>query len=243
MVVDDFQAPKGDLALYCHDDFQSYLEVFDEYSYEHLNLFHEEDYRPPLCSDINKGEDIAFPKKDPYDDVFHLPLTILSRYITKGVAGKYVLSIKFSLRQSLLLEFKGRLNTSRRSISSESFNLPLRTSQSPSRFLLFPSQTSDCEDFQGSQPSDSLSQSIGPLTFHDPFLRLIDHSPESMTWHDFVPPFGLHELDLMIFDNILHSLTHVIFVLDLSLFWFMMKHRGMYCETLLGWFHWIFDYT
>jgi hypothetical protein len=44
VVADDFQAPKGDLALCSHDDIWSYLEDFDEYSFEHLNLFHEEDY-------------------------------------------------------------------------------------------------------------------------------------------------------------------------------------------------------
>jgi hypothetical protein len=37
--------------------------------------------------------------------------------------------------------------------------------------------------------------------------------------------------------------TNFIFVLNLSLFWFMMKHRGKYCEILLGWFHWLFDYS
>jgi hypothetical protein len=135
------------------------------------------------------------------------------------------------------------LNTSRKSMSSQFSNLTLRTSHSPSRFFLFPSQTSNCEKFQGSQPSDSLSQSVRPLTFHNPFLTWIEHSPKSMTWHDFVPPSLLHELYFMISDDIVHSLTHVICVLNLSLLWFMMKHRGRYCETLLAWFHWLFDYT
>ena len=100
--------------------------------------------------------------------------------------------------------------------------------------MLVPSQTSDCEDFQGSQPSDSLSQYFEPLNFHDPFMRWIDHSPESMNWNDFVPPSYLHEIDFMISYDMMHALTHVIFVLDLSLFWFMMKHRGRYYKLLLG---------
>jgi hypothetical protein len=50
-----FQAPKDDPVQYSPDDFRSYLEDFDEYSFEHL----EEDYQLPLCSDIDKGEDIA----------------------------------------------------------------------------------------------------------------------------------------------------------------------------------------
>jgi hypothetical protein len=164
---------KGDLVLYSPDDFRSYLEDFEEYSFEHLDLFYEQDYQPPLCSDINKGEDISFPKKDPCDKVFHLPSTTLPRYVTKGVVGKHVLCIKFSPRQSLLLEFKGRLNTLRRNLLSQSFNLPLINFQSSSRFLLVPSQTLGCEDVQGSQPSDSLSHYFEPLIFHDPFLRWI----------------------------------------------------------------------
>jgi hypothetical protein len=168
-------------------------------------------------------------------------LITLSCCVIKGVVGKYILSIKFPLRKNLV--FKGRLNTSRRILSSQSFIIPLRTYQSPSIFFLFPSQTSDCEDFQGIQPLDSLSQSIEPLNFHDPFLRWIEHSLESITWHDFLPPSCLHELDFMISDDRIHSLTHVVCVIKLSLFWFMMKHRGRYCETFLRWFHWLFDYT
>jgi hypothetical protein len=202
-----------------------------------LDLFHEEDYQPPLCLDIDKGEGISCPIKDPYDNVSQLPLIILSRYITKGVVGKHVLCLKFSLRKILLLELKGRLNTSRRILLSQFSILPLRNCQSSPRFLLVPSQTSDCEDIQGSQPSDSLSQSIEPLIFHYPFLIRIEHFPKGVNWHDFVPPTRLHELEFTISYDTIHFLTHVIFVLNLSLFWFMMKHKGRYCETLLGWFH------
>jgi hypothetical protein len=124
------------------DDFRSYLEDFDEYSFEHLDLFYEEDYQPPLCSDLDKVRTLLCLKKDTCDKVFHLPLITLPRYVTKGVVGKHVPCLKFSLGQSLLLEFKGRLNTLRRSLLSQSFSLPLRNCQSSSRFLLVPSQTS-----------------------------------------------------------------------------------------------------
>jgi hypothetical protein len=193
-----FQAPKDDLVQCSPDDFRSYLEDFDEYSFEHLDLFYEEYYQPPLCSNLDKGEDIACPKQDTCDKVFHLPSITLPRYVTKGVVGKHVPCLEFSPGKSLLLEFKGRLNTLRRSLLSQSFNLPLRNCQSSSRFLLVPSQTSGCEDVQGSQPSDSLSQSFEPLIFHDPFLRWIEHFPRSVTWHNFVPPSRLHELDFTI---------------------------------------------
>ena len=176
--------------LYSPNDFRSYLEDFDEYSFEHLDLFHEEDYQPPLCSDIDKGEDISCSEKDPCDEVFQLPSTTLSRNVTKGVVGKHVLCFKFSLRQSLLLEFKGRLNTSRRSLLSQSSILPLKNCQSSPRFLLVPSQTSDYEDIQGIQPLDYLGQSIEPLIFHGPFLRWIEHFPKGLNWHNFSLPLA-----------------------------------------------------
>jgi hypothetical protein len=59
IVTDIFQTPKDDLVLCFHDDFRSYLEDFDEYSFEHLDLFYEEYYQPPLCSDLDQGKDVA----------------------------------------------------------------------------------------------------------------------------------------------------------------------------------------
>ena len=50
---------KGDLVLFSPDDFRSYIEYFDEYSFEHLDLSYEEDYQPPLCLDIDMGEDVS----------------------------------------------------------------------------------------------------------------------------------------------------------------------------------------
>jgi hypothetical protein len=74
-------------------------------------------------------------------------------------------------------------------------------------------------------------------------MRWIEHFPKGVNWHNCVPPSCLRELDFAISDDTIHFLTQVIFVLDLSLFWFMMKHIGGYYEILLGWFHWLFDYT
>jgi hypothetical protein len=53
-----FQAPKDDPVQYSPNDFRSYLEDFDEYSFEHLDLFYEEYYQPQLCLDLDRGEDI-----------------------------------------------------------------------------------------------------------------------------------------------------------------------------------------
>jgi hypothetical protein len=98
-----FQAPKGDIVLCSPDNFWSYLEDFDEYSCEYLDLFYEKDNQPPLCSCIDKGDDIACLKQGTCDKVFHLPSTTLPRCVTKGVVGKHVPCPDFSLGQSLLL--------------------------------------------------------------------------------------------------------------------------------------------
>jgi hypothetical protein len=63
MIIDTFQTPKANIVLYFPDRFQSYLEDFDEYSSEHLDSFHEEDYHPPLCSGIDRSKDIVSLKK------------------------------------------------------------------------------------------------------------------------------------------------------------------------------------
>jgi hypothetical protein len=88
-----------------------------------------------------------------------------------------------------------------------------------------------------------MSQFSEPFDFHDAFLKWIEHFLHIMNWNDFIPPTCLHELDFMTFDDTIHFTTHVIFVLNLSLFWFMINNRGRYSETLRGWFNWPFNYT
>jgi hypothetical protein len=231
------QTPKDDLILCSPNNFRSYLEDFDDCSSEHLDLFYEENYQPSLCSDLDKNEEVTSLKQDTCDKIFHLPLITLPRYVTEGMVWKHVPYPKSPIRQNLILDFRGNLSTSRRSLLSQFSSLPFRNGQSSFQFLLIPSQASSCEDVQGSQHSNSSSQSFEPLTFHDPFLRWIEHSPEGMSWHHFFPPTRLHELDLTVSIDMIHFLTHVIIVLNLSLFWSMMKHKGRYCGTLLDWLH------
>jgi hypothetical protein len=123
--ADVFQAPKGDLVLCSPDDFWSYLEDFDEYSFEHLDLFHKEYYQPLLCSNIDKGEDIAFLKQGTCDKLFQPPSITLPSYVIKGAFGKHVPCLKFSPGKILLLEFKDRLNALRRKFVYQYSNLPL----------------------------------------------------------------------------------------------------------------------
>ena len=49
------------------DDFRSYLEGFDEYSSEHLDLSYEDDYLPPLCSGLARSKSVVCLKKDSHD--------------------------------------------------------------------------------------------------------------------------------------------------------------------------------
>jgi hypothetical protein len=234
------QTPKDDLVPCFHDDFHSYLEGFDEYPSEHLDSLHKDDCQPPLCSGLDGSKDLLCLKEDPCDDFPQPPPITLPCCVSKGVVGKCVFNFEFPLGKTI--ESKGWLKFTSLRVSSQFFNFPLRICQSSDTSLSIPSQTSECENVLGSQCADLLSQCSEPWTFHDPFLKWIEYFPQRWTWQDFVPPTRLHELDFEISDDMIYVLTHVIFVLDLSLFWFMMKHKGRYCGTLLDWLHWSFDY-
>jgi hypothetical protein len=208
-----FQAPKDDPIQCSPNDFRTYLEDFDGYSFDHFDLFYEEDYQLSLCSNFYKGEDVACLKHETCDKVLQLPPIALPRYVTKDAVREHVSCFKFSLGKNFTLEFKGRLN-SLRSLLSQSFIFPLRSCKLPSKFLLIHSHTPGSDDVQGSQPSDSLRQPFDSLTSHDPFLRWIDRFSGRVTWHDFVPPSRLHELDFTTSYDIMHALIHVYFVLN-----------------------------
>jgi hypothetical protein len=94
---------KGDLVLFPPVVFRSYLEDFDEYSFEHLDLSYEEYYQPPLCSNLDRGEDIAFPKHGTSDKVPRPPSITLTCYVIKGVVGKHVPCFEFYPGKILLL--------------------------------------------------------------------------------------------------------------------------------------------
>jgi hypothetical protein len=56
MLTDLFQPSRSDPLQHSHDDFQPYPRGCDTYSFEHLELFYEEDFQPPLCSDFDEHE-------------------------------------------------------------------------------------------------------------------------------------------------------------------------------------------
>ena len=64
---DLLQTPKDDLMLCFPNDFRSYLEDFDDCSSEHLDLFYEDDYQPPLCSRFDRSKNVFCLKKYSHD--------------------------------------------------------------------------------------------------------------------------------------------------------------------------------
>jgi hypothetical protein len=227
------QNTKDDLVPCFSDDFQSYLEMFDEYA-EHLNPFHEDDYRLLLCSDRGTSKDIVCLKEVTHD-FSPRPLTLPSFFI-RGVVGSYLFCVEFPPGQTL--DFKSGLGNA---IADKCFNLLLMIRQTSTKLSSVLSL--ECEDVLGNQSTGPLSPSSEPCTFHDPFSDRIECLSQRWTWRHFVPPTRLHELDPDFSDDMIYVLTHDIFVLDFSLFWFMMKHKGRYQGALLDWLHWLFDYT
>jgi hypothetical protein len=230
-----FQNTKDDPVPYLLNDFQSYLEMFDEYA-EHVYPFYEDDYRPPLCSDLGTSEDIVCLKKVTHNFSPQPPAITLSYFSIRGVVGSYLFYVEFPSGQTL--DPKGWLGNA---IADQFLNPLLMICQPSTKFLSILSL--ECEDVLGNQYTGPLSPFSEPCTFHDPFLDRIECFSQRWTWQDFVPPTRLHELDSDFSDDMMNILTHDIFVLDVSLFWFMMKHKGRYQGALLDWLHWLFDYT
>jgi hypothetical protein len=125
-----FQKTKDDLVPHSSDDFQSYLEIFDEYPSEHLDSFHEDDCQPPLCSDFNTSKDIVCLKKVSHDFSPQPPVITLPCFSIKGVVGKYLFHVEFPPGQTL--DSKGWLGNAS---SNQFFNFPLIVCQSSAKSL------------------------------------------------------------------------------------------------------------
>ena len=155
-----FPNTKVDLVPCFPDIFRSYLEDFDEYSSEHLDCFHEDDYQPLLCSGLDRSKDLLCLMKDPCDN-FPQPAPItLPPCVSRGVVGNYFSDVEFPLGQTL--ESKGWLDTTSLSLLSQFFDFPLTVCQSSSRSLSIPSLILESEDVLGSQFADLLSQFSKP---------------------------------------------------------------------------------
>jgi hypothetical protein len=209
--------------------------MFDEYD-EHLNPFYEDNYQPPLCSDLGTSMDIVCLKEVTHDFSSQPPVITSPRFCIQGVVGKYLFRVEFPFRQTL--DSKSWLGNA---IVDHFFNLLLMICRPPTNFLSILSL--EHENALGNQFTYPLSCFSEPSMFHDPFSDRIEYFFQRWTWQDFIPPTRLHELDSDLSDDMMYILTHDIFVLDVSLFWFMMKHKGRYQGALLDWLHWLFDYT
>jgi hypothetical protein len=232
------QNTKDDSVPYLSDEFQSYLEMFDEYPTEHLDPIYEDDCQPLLCSNLNTSKDIVCLKEGARDFSSQPPVSTLPCFSIQGVVGKYLFRVEFPPGQTL--DFKGWLGNT---FSNQCFNLLLTICQPSTKPVSVLSLILESEDVLGDQFTGPLSRFSEPCAFHDLFLDRIECFSQKWNWRDFVPPTRLHELEFGTLDDVIYVLTHDVFVLDLSLFWFMMKHKGRYQGALLDWLHWLFDYT
>jgi hypothetical protein len=130
---------------------------------------------------------MIFPEHDLCEKIFHPSSFPSIHCVTKDATGKHIPCLRLSPRKNFLLEFKGRLNALRRSLISQSVNLPLSSCQSSSKFLFIPSQASRSDKIQRSQSSKSLSQPYESLSYHNTIQRWIEHSCANVTWHNLVP--------------------------------------------------------
>jgi hypothetical protein len=200
-----FKTPRMTLVPCFSDDFQSYLEMFDEYA-EHLNPFYEDDYQPPLCSDLATSKDIVCLKEVTHDFSSQPPVISLPCFSIQGVIGKYLFRVEFPPGQTL--DFKGWLGNT---ISNQFFNLLLMICQPSTKLLSILSLES--EDVLGNQSTGPLCPFSEPCTFYDPFLDRIECFSQRWTWQYFDPPTRLHELDSDLSDDMMYILTHDILCL------------------------------
>jgi hypothetical protein len=89
MVTNLFQPPMDNLLQYSHDDFRSRPKEFDAYSFEHLDLFYEENFQPSLCSNFDKGEDMVSLEKDFCDKNFQPTLLSSCHSASNMIGGSF----------------------------------------------------------------------------------------------------------------------------------------------------------
>jgi hypothetical protein len=75
------------------------------------------------------------------------------------------------------------------------------------------------------------------VLFRDGLIRLV----VILSTIDFLPPTHLHEFHFMI--DYMFIYAHDYYVLDLSLLYYIIKHRGRYLDDMINWLHWLYDFT
>jgi hypothetical protein len=155
-----FQNTKDDLVSYLADDFQSYLEMFDEYSTENLDPIYEDDCQPLLCSVLDTSKDVVFLKKVTHDFSPRPLAFTLPSFSIRGVAGSYPFYVEFPSGQTL--DSKGWLGNA---IVDKCFNLLLMIFQPSTRPLSILSLTLEREDVLGNQSTCLSSQFLNLISF------------------------------------------------------------------------------
>jgi hypothetical protein len=61
MITYLFQPPKSESLHHPHDDAHPFPGEFGTCSFEHLDLFYEEDIQPPICSNFDEYDTMIFP--------------------------------------------------------------------------------------------------------------------------------------------------------------------------------------
>jgi hypothetical protein len=90
-----------------------------------------------------------------------------------------------------------------------------------------------------------------PYSFSGPYIsplqQWVDYACECtcQCWHNICISIHPHELDAMSCNDVIFVPTHNHFVFNVSLFWFIAKHKGRLPDVnkRLGWLHWKYDYT
>jgi len=70
MLTDLFQPSRSKPLQHFHDDFQPFPRRCDMHSFKHFELFYEEDFQPPLCSDFDEDEAMIGPGQEFHDKSF-----------------------------------------------------------------------------------------------------------------------------------------------------------------------------
>jgi hypothetical protein len=252
MITDLFQPPMDDLLQHSHDDFRSYPIGFDPNPFEHLDFLYEEDFQPPLCSNFD-DEAMTFPEQGFRDENFQ-PFPFSSCYFTKDTAGNFSPNGDFSVGQECFQLKVCCMDFDRHMKGQQALGWEKRFFSMPG-FIPYPLLSSSMGNLRVflrlfQIPSRSSSDSLvvededRPLsTSFNLVMEWIGKDWDDASLYDFIPPAHLHELDFMIHCDIVSVSTHDILVFDTSLLWFFIKHKVRHFDTMLGWFHGLYDYT
>jgi hypothetical protein len=72
-------------------------------------------------------------------------------------------------------------------------------------------------------------------------FRQHDQANDFSFQHDFLPPTHLSSFHFLI--DYISIYAHDRYMLDLSLVFYIIKHRGRYFDEMIDWLHWLYEFT